>query len=79
MNKPIIKSHSELKKEFVSIRDDLSEDDRTRLHRALSWLECSEKYIDDADIAFMTYWTSLEACYSTTKANPNWQKIEDRT
>ena len=58
----------ELHQKFRSIRDNRGLDDnhRTRLHRAISWLKCAEKYSDsnDDDIAVIALWISFNSCYS---------------
>lgn len=36
-----------------------------RLHRAESWLECSDRYNDDEDIAFISQWIAFNSCYLT--------------
>lgn len=53
----------ELKSRLREKRDVMNESHATRLHRAVSWLQCAEKY-DDDDIGFMTAWISFNACYS---------------
>ena len=36
-----------------------------RLHRAESWLKCSENYTEDNDIAFISQWIAFNSCYLT--------------
>lgn len=36
-----------------------------RLYRAESWLECSDRYCDDEDIAFISQWIAFNSCYLT--------------
>lgn len=37
---------------------------RVRLHRAVSWVKSAEKYEQDEDIAFSSYWIAFNACYA---------------
>lgn len=37
---------------------------RIRIHRAISWLRSAEKYQQDKDIAFGSYWIAFNACYA---------------
>ena len=42
----------------------MSEPHAIRLHRAVSWLRCAEKYADeDDDLCFITLWISFNSCY----------------
>jgi hypothetical protein len=42
----------------------------TRLHRAVSWLVCAEKYEDsDDDLSFISLWISLNSSYAIDDAN----------
>jgi hypothetical protein len=42
----------------------LEEELRTRLHRAISWLQCAELQSEEADIQFLSLWISFNACYA---------------
>ena len=69
---------SELHDKFRKIRveESFDENHRTRLHRAISWLKCAEKYSknNDPDIAVIALWISFNSCYSiddyTLRAQP---------
>lgn len=37
---------------------------RIRIHRAISWVKSAEKYEQDKDIAFGSYWIAFNACYA---------------
>ena len=37
---------------------------RTRLHRAISWLNCSELQQAEPDLHFLSLWISFNACYA---------------
>ena len=56
-----------LHEKFRIIREsqNLDENHRTRLHRAISWLKCAEHYSEeDADVAVIALWISFNSCYS---------------
>ena len=54
-----------LKERFKEIRGGFDENHRTRLHRAISWLRCAEKYADaDEDVSFITLWIAFNSLYS---------------
>jgi hypothetical protein len=42
----------------------LEEELRTRLHRAISWLQCAENQAEEPDIQFLSLWISFNACYA---------------
>lgn len=47
------------------LREDMDADHATRMHRAVSWLRCAEKYgDDDEDLSFVALWISFNACYA---------------
>lgn len=54
----------ELKQQLCEQREGMAQNHATRLHRALSWLLCAQKYEQDDDLAFITLWISFNACYS---------------
>lgn len=54
----------ELKQLLRVKRDGMEQNHATRLHRAISWLLCADKYRNDDDIAFINLWISFNACYS---------------
>lgn len=53
-----------LKARHREIRDSHPEHLRVRIHRALSWLERSERESEDLDIQFVLLWISLNAAYA---------------
>lgn len=65
-------SAEELHKKFRLIREDedLSEDHRVRIHRAISWLKCAEKHYEaEGDLAVIALWISFNSCYSIDPQN----------
>ena len=47
------------------VRDKLDQNHAVRLHRAISWLRCAERYCDaDEDIALIAAWIAFNACYA---------------
>ena len=52
-----------LKDQFRAKRDNMHSTHATRLHRAISWLQCAEQYAEDDDISFITLWIAFNACY----------------
>ncbi len=42
----------------------LEEELRTRLHRAISWLQCAEMQTEETDLQFLSLWISFNACYA---------------
>ena len=60
---PVI-SAATLKDRHRQIRDSQSENARTRLHRAISWLARSEAESADADACFIFQWVALNAAYA---------------
>lgn len=53
-----------LKQKHKAIQETLSETNNIRIHRALKWLERSEKEIDDEDAQFIFLWISFNAAYA---------------
>jgi len=74
---------NELSASFKAKRDDTwSNELRTRIHRAISWLESAEKYKEDDDICLLALCVSLHACYlrkeedtAPTRASLKWKKF----
>lgn len=54
----------QLKQRHRQIRDGQTEDARTRLHRAISWLGRSESETKDLDARFIFQWIALNAAYA---------------
>ncbi len=58
-------SGDRLRDALREIRDGMTDDHATRLHRAVSWLRCAEQYSDtDDDIAFIALWVSFNSLYA---------------
>ena len=60
----IFDQHRALKTQLKSLRGALSEDQATRLHRAISWLGCAAEQSDDVDIQLISLWISFNALYA---------------
>lgn len=55
----------ELRHALRDVRDGMSNDHATRLHRAVSWLQCAEQYAEaDEDMALIALWISFNSCYA---------------
>ena len=67
----------ELREAFRAIRDQMPEEHRVRLHRAISWYRCAEDYSEsDDDVSFIALWVSLNSCYAIDDDDE--QSIEKR-
>ncbi len=55
---------SKLKTKLKSLRAQLNEAHAVRLHRAISWLHCSEKSKENIDLQYISLWISFNACYA---------------
>ena len=62
-------SYGQLKERHREIRDSLPENISLRIHRALSWLQCSEQQ-DNDDAKFIFLWIAFNSAYA--------HEIEDR-
>lgn len=56
--------HDELKQILKQKRDGFSDVHGTRLHRALSWLNCAAKQQEDVDLQLISLWIAFNACYA---------------
>ncbi|MGR6873355.1 hypothetical protein ACU6U9_13840 [Pseudomonas sp. HK3] len=56
--------YNELKQQLKSKRDVFSDTHSTRLHRALSWLNCAAHQQDDVDLQLISLWIAFNACYA---------------
>ena len=54
----------DLHQKLRDIRDTLSRQHATRLHRAISWAEAADKYSADKDQAFLNLWIAFNSCYA---------------
>ena len=50
-----------LKNKLKEIGDNGTEDDKIRLHRAISWLKCTEENENNPDIKFISLWIAFNA------------------
>ena len=57
--------HESLKNALRAARGVIPENHATRLHRAISWLQCAGEQTDNLDLQFMSLWVCFNACYST--------------
>lgn len=53
-----------LKKQLKTKRDLFSDTHSTRLHRALSWLNCAANQKNDVDLQLISLWIAFNACYA---------------
>ena len=58
-----------LKIKLKQVAETESQNDKTRLHRAISWVKCAEEYNDNPDIKFITLWIAFNACYANDEAD----------
>jgi len=57
-----------LKTKLKEVGETESQNDKIRLHRAISWVKCAEEHSDNPDIKFITLWIAFNACYSDDEA-----------
>ena len=67
--KETIYNHQFLKNKLKEVGNSGAENDKIRLHRAISWLKCTEDHDDNPDIKFITLWIAFNACYADDEAN----------
>ncbi|MCK8514983.1 HEPN domain-containing protein [Methylonatrum kenyense] len=53
-----------LQQQLYEASDRLSENQQTRLHRAISWIRRAEQEEDDPDAAFIFHWIAFNAAYA---------------
>lgn len=58
-----------LKFKLKQVAETESENDKIRLHRAISWVKCAEEHNENPDIKFITLWIAFNACYADDEAN----------
>ena len=68
-NKITFLSAAELKEKSRRFDDSVSENDRIRIHRAISWLKCAEEQEDNPDLKFISLWIAFNACYAENELN----------
>lgn len=61
---PVITSAKTLKEKQRAVIDSVDENTRVRVHRAISWLDRSEREMDDPAAHFIFLWISLNAAYA---------------
>lgn len=47
-----------------TVRNDMRKSLAVRLHRALSWLKCASRQLDNPDLRFISLWVAFNACYA---------------
>ena len=58
-----------LKNKLKQVSETESENDKIRLHRAISWVKCAEEHNNNPDIKFITLWIAFNACYADAEAH----------
>jgi len=53
-----------LKEQLKLARENISENQATRLHRAISWLGCAVEQSDNVDLQLISLWISFNALYA---------------
>ena len=67
----------QLKQDFDAVREQMPEHHRIRLHRAISWYQCAERYAEaDADLCFIALWVGLNSCYAASNAQEHEERAE---
>lgn len=56
--------HDSLKQRLKQKRGQFSDTHNTRLHRAISWLNCAAEQQDDLDLQLISLWIAFNACYA---------------
>jgi len=56
--------HHDLKQQLRTRRESLTQTHATRLHRALSWLQCADQQEGNLDLQLISLWVSFNACYA---------------
>lgn len=69
---------SQLKKQFDQISAEMNENQRTRFHRAIRWLERAEKETDDEDIKFIILWIAFNAAYARMFGEETSERVNQR-
>ena len=65
--KPI--KSEELKAKLKALPENVSENDKIRIHRAISWLKSAEEHSNNPDIQFISLWISFNSCYASSDEN----------
>ncbi len=60
-------SAAELKEKSRNFDESVSENDRIRIHRAISWLKCAETQNENPDLKFISLWIAFNACYADSE------------
>ena len=56
-----------LKTKLKELQNNENENDIIRLHRAISWVKCSEERINNPDLKFISLWIAFNACYADSE------------
>jgi hypothetical protein len=59
--------HNRLKAYFDDHKEEMKQEDRLRVHRALSWFGRAEQSGDDFDAGFIFYWITFNSIYAQEK------------
>jgi len=70
--------YSLLKPQLEAKLEELSPENATRLHRALSWLHCAEQQRSNADMQFVSLWIAFKACYSLGDDHATDESLNER-
>ena len=53
-----------LKSQLKQLDDSKDENDKIRIHRAISWLKSAEDHEENPDIQFISLWIAFNSCYA---------------
>jgi hypothetical protein len=68
----------QLRENLRKVKDTMASSHVTRLHRAISWLQCAERYAEeDEDLSFVALWISFNSCYAVDDDDPDRTFRED--
>ena len=62
-------SADNLKEKSRNFDESVSENDRIRIHRSISWLKCAEEQKDNPDLRFISLWIAFNSCYADNELN----------
>lgn len=65
--KSLTQQQERLKDQLKAARENLSENEATRLHRAISWLGCAAEQSDNVDLQLISLWISFNALYAVNE------------
>ncbi len=67
LNNITVLSATDLKEKSRNFDDSVSENERIRIHRAISWLKCAEEQKDNPDLKFISLWIAFNSCYADSE------------